>query len=293
MDVESVTQEIHAVMTGRDEPWEIVCTQAPGDAEQLTCTWAEQNREPLRVYAMGGDGTLNEVVNGAAGQPHVAVGCCPLGSGNDFVKTFGQQSWRFRDLDALVNATPRVLDLIDCNGRQSINICSVGFDARIGLGMVNYKRLPLVTGKGAYLISLVVNTVQGIRRLYELELDGEPMQGEYTLIAACNGRWYGGSFNPTPDAVPDDGLLDCVIVVGGGRLTVASLVGKYASGQGKQYPELIHIRRGKELKIHCDRVSMINIDGERIDTDSLSFALSAKKIRFLVPQGADWDMPDE
>lgn len=288
MDVAGITKEINAVMARREEPWGVMTTKGPGDAEALSRMWASQYQEELRIYALGGDGTLNEVVNGAAGFDHVAVGCCPLGSGNDFVKTFGKESWRFRDLSALAEAEPRPLDLIDCNGRLSINICSIGFDARIGLGMVHYKQLPLVTGKGAYLISLLVNTIQGIHRPYELEVDGEKMKGSYTLIAACNGQWYGGSFNPAPDAVPDDGLLDFIIVEGVSRFTVASLVGKYAAGKGRDYPELIHVRRGKELKIKCDRMSMVNIDGERLDADSLSFALSAKKIRFLIPQGAGW-----
>lgn len=282
----AIQAEIEACMSGSTDEWQMQLTAGPGDAEQMTRLWAEKYaQEDNRVYALGGDGTLNEVVNGAAGFVRTSVGCCPLGSGNDFIKTFGRSDWQFRDLKVLVEeAKPHEFDLIDCNGRLSINVCSVGFDARIGLGMVDYKQLPLVTGKGAYLISLIVNTVRGIHRPYHLELDGERMDGNYTLICACNGQWYGGSFRPVPEARPDDGLLDFVIVEGVSRLTVANLVVKYATGQGKNYPDLIHIRRGRELKVYCDRMSMVNVDGERLDTDSLSFALSAKKINFLVPE---------
>lgn len=292
MDVSAITREINQLMADQSDAWAVMTTQGPGDAEQLARMWSQQGTDPLRIYALGGDGTLNEVVNGAAGYDHVAVGCCPLGSGNDFVKTFGKEDWRFRDLSAQLKATPRTLDLIDCNGRLSINVCSVGFDARVGLGMVEYKHLPLVTGKGAYLMSLASNFVKGIHRHYALELDGEEMEGEFTLICACNGRWYGGSFNPVPDAIPDDGLLDFVIVKAVSRLTVAGLVRKYGAGQGKNYPDLITIRRGRELKVRCSETSMVNIDGERIDTDLLSFAVSAKKIHFLVPEDAGWDLPE-
>ncbi len=288
LDVAAAQREIRDVMERGQDPWEVMVTRAPGEAEALSRMWARQSPAEGRVYALGGDGTLNEVVNGVAGADHIAVGCCPMGSGNDFVKLFGEGSWRFRDLSALVAARPRTLDLIECNGRLAINVCSVGFDARIGLGMAEYKRLPLVSGRGAYLISLVVNTLRGIHRPYELELDGERFSGDFTLICACNGQWYGGSFHPSPEATPDDGLLDFVIVRGVSRLTVAGLVGKYAAGKGKDYPELILVRRGRRLTVRCDRVSMVNLDGERIDADSLSFAVSAKKIRFLVPQGAGW-----
>ncbi len=292
MDTAGIQKEIETAMAGRDETWEIALTKGPGDAEALSRAWSEQSREPLRIYAMGGDGTLNEVVNGVVGYDHVSVGCCPLGSGNDFIKTFGRENWRFRDLHSLVEARPHTMDLIECNGRYAINVCSVGFDARIGLSMADYKRLPLVTGKGAYLISLVVTTIQGVHRPYELELDGEKMSGEYTLICACNGQWYGGSFHPAPEARPDDGMLDFVLVKGVSRFTIASLVDKFATGQGKNYPDLIRIRRGHELKVKCDRVSMVNIDGERLDTDSLSFTLSAKKISFLLPEGVESVVPN-
>ena len=100
MDVSAVTAEVNEAMEGNPDPWAIMTTQGPGDAERLAAMWAEGGEE-LRIYSLGGDGTLNEVVNGAAGHDNVAVACCPLGSGNDFIKTFGRESWRFRDLKAL------------------------------------------------------------------------------------------------------------------------------------------------------------------------------------------------
>lgn len=288
MNVEAVTQEINQVMDGCGEDWTVLTTKGPGDAESITAAWAQESEEELRIYALGGDGTLNEVVNGAAGHAHVAIGCCPMGSGNDFVKTFGKDSWRFRDLKALVEAKDYTLDLIDCNGRQSINICSVGLDARVGTEQAEYKKLPLVSGKMAYVLSLVVNVVKGIHRPYELEIDGVAMAGSYTIITACNGQWYGGSFNAAPDAVPDDGLLDFIVVDGVSRLTVAGLVKKYGAGRAKDFPELIHCYRGKQIKIKCDRESVVNVDGEALRATEITFALSEKKIRFLVPAGAEW-----
>lgn len=291
LNVESVHQEIEQIMASRTDDWEIKVTEKQGDAvrfAEAAAAQAEETGENVRIYALGGDGTLNEVVNGAAGREHVEIACCPMGSGNDFVKAFGKDAWKFRDLKALVEGESYPLDLIDCNGRQSINICSVGFDARIGLEQAMYKNLPLVTGKGAYLISAVSNIIKGIHRHYRLEVDGKQLEGDYTLIAACNGQWYGGSFHPAPDAVLDDGLLDFLVVEGVSRFTVASLIGKYANGRGKDYPDLIHIYRGKEMKVMCDQLSMVNIDGERVDAISLSFKVSAKKVNVIVPAGHSW-----
>ncbi len=285
MDTEALRRSIRQLMLQRNETWELALTAAPRDGENLARRWAQEIREPLRIYAMGGDGTLNEVVNGVVGFDHVAVGCCPLGSGNDFVKSFTNPQC-FYDLAALIEGDTHPIDLISCNGRFSINVASVGFDARIGIGMDRYKRLPLVTGNGAYLISLLVNLAKGIHRPYQIELDGEQIQGRYTLICACNGQWYGGSFHPAPDALLDDGYLDFLLVKGVGRLTVAGLVGKYAAGKAKEYPELIRVHRGQSIRIVCDRPSLVNLDGERLDAQELSFSIYPQKLQFIVPKGA-------
>ncbi|MCE6983484.1 lipid kinase, partial [Pseudomonas frederiksbergensis] len=84
------------------------------------------------VYACGGDGTLNECVNGAVGHDNVAVTHFPCGTGNDFIKMFGEEKDRFFDLSDLVRGEVRPLDVMECCGRYAVNICSVGIDARIG-----------------------------------------------------------------------------------------------------------------------------------------------------------------
>ncbi|OUQ26327.1 lipid kinase [Flavonifractor sp. An135] len=267
--------------------WEAAVTQYPGHAEELARSAAESGEE-VRIYACGGDGTLNEIANGAAGFPNAAITQYPCGSGNDFLRLFGPDAPRFYDLKELLDPDTAQADLIDCNGHLALNICSVGFDARIGLGMAEFKKYPMVNGPMAYQLSLVKNLIAGIRRPYEVEVDGEKFSGSFTLLCACNGRYYGGGFNPSPDAVPDDGLLDFVLVKGVSRLTVARLVKLYAAGRSREIPELVTLRRGSSMKVKCDRVSMVNLDGERIDTDQLSDSLSAKKVGFFFPKGASW-----
>lgn len=267
--------------------WEAVVTRCPGHAAQLAQA-AAQTGEPVRLYACGGDGTLNELANGAAGYPNAAITQYPCGSGNDFLRLFGPDAPRFYDLRELLDADTAQADLIDCNGRLALNVCSVGFDARIGLGMAQFKKYPMVNGPMAYQLSLVKNLVAGIRRPYEVEVDGERFSGSFTLLCACNGRYYGGGFNPAPDASPDDGLLDFLLVKGVSRLTVARLVRLYAAGRSRELPEIVTLRRGTSMRVRCDRVSMVNVDGERMDTDQLSIALSAKKVGFFFPKGASW-----
>ena len=104
-------------------------TRGPMDAvEKIRAAAAEAAGAgtELRVYACGGDGTLNECCNGAAGLPHVAVTQYPCGTGNDFIKQFGADKALFSQIGRLLDGEVRPLDLIFCNGRYSVNICSVG-----------------------------------------------------------------------------------------------------------------------------------------------------------------------
>lgn len=285
---QEMREKIQAAMAGREEPWDAVVTRYAGHGVQVVREAAERG-EPLRVYACGGDGTLNEAVNGAAGYDHVAVTHYPMGSGNDFLRMFGPDAYRFYDLSQLLDAPQAPMDLIECNGRLALNVCSIGFDARIGLGVSDFKKLPLVNGTMAYQLSALRTIIQGIHRPYRVQIDGEELPGtEFTLICACNGRYYGGGFNPSPDAMPDDGVLHFVIIPAVSRLTILALIGKYANGGAGEIPGVI-LRQGRELKVTCDRVSWINLDGERIDDSQLSACLSAKKVNFFYPEGTHWN----
>ena len=104
----------------------VLYTTAEGDAQRFTEEAAALG-EPVRVYACGGDGTLNEVVNGAAGHDHVAVTNIPKGTGNDFLKIFGPDYRRlFYDIEALSVGPQAALDLMDCNGKLGIDVTCAG-----------------------------------------------------------------------------------------------------------------------------------------------------------------------
>src|SRR5699024_4625442 len=131
---------------------------------------------------------------------------------------------------------------------------------RIGTEIARYKRLPLVTGTGAYALSAQVNVVRGIHRPYRVTWDGESLDGELTMIFAGNGRWYGGGFHPVPEADPCDGLLDVLLVQPVSRLQVAAITGKYKRGRYADYQELIRHIRTKSLEIQCPTPSAVNLD---------------------------------
>lgn len=287
-DPQELIHEIGSIMESRPDTYEVHITQFPHHGEELIRDAAQKSDEPLRVYVFGGDGTLNEAVNAAAGHDHVAITVCPTGSGNDFLKIFGDTQDQFEEIRNLIDGKEAVFDLIECNGRYSINLSSVGLDARVGVGMTDFKHLPLVSGKAAYNLSLVYNVLRSIKDHLVIELDGERLEGDFALVAICNGRYYGGGFCPVPQAMPDDNMLYFVLVKAVSRFQIATLVSKYGAGLGDQYPDLIRICRGRELTIHSKKPAIAQLDGEKMVSNVLAFRLSPKKIHFIYPKSASW-----
>ena len=273
--------QIQRIAHGRGLDYQIKISQKPGDCTQFARE-AAQTGEEYRIYACGGDGTLNEVIAGAAGYMNVAVTHYAGGSGNDFIKIFDHPE-PFRDLEALMDCREYTFDLVRCNGDISLNICSVGLDARIGTSVANYKRLPLVSGSMAYGLSTVVNTLKGVSEHYRILVNGEEIDGEFTLICACNGRFYGGGFNPVPTADPSDGTLDVLLIKKVSRLKVAAVVGKYKNGLYEQYPDLIRHIRTDSLTVICDKETPINLDGELRMAREVNISIAKEKIRFFYP----------
>jgi len=290
--LEDIKREILAFAETLSDPFELYITQAPMDACRKIAEDAE-SADMLYAYACGGDGTLNECVNGAAKLANVAITQYPCGTGNDFIRMFGPENLSmFQDLKALAAGTVRPLDLIDCNGRYGVNICSVGIDARVGADVHKYSGIPIIGGATGYVVALIANVIKGVGQRFRITAGDVVIDKKITLVCACNGRFYGGGFNPVPDAIPDDGIIEYLIIDSVSRLKVAQIVGKYAKGHFKDYPHLITYIRGTGIKIECDREFVVNIDGEAIYADNMSFNLVPGGINFIFPAGMDYLKPN-
>jgi len=180
------------------------------------------------------------------------------------------------------------VDVIDVGGRYGVNICSVGLDARIGGDVHKYSKLPLVRGKAAYLVSLVANLFQGIATKFEVETGGEIRHESFTLICACNGRSYGGAFTPVPEAMPDDGQLDILLVKKVSPLGVLQLVSRYAKGRFREIPHLITHVQDRRLTVQGEREFVVNVDGEILRRREVTFTLVPSGVNFFAPRGVSF-----
>ena len=278
------TAQIRRLCAGLD--YEIAVSQAPGECRRLARE-AAQTGEGVRIYACGGDGTLNEVVSGAAGFPNAAVTAWCGGSGNDFVKLFSEPA-AFSDLSRLLEAEEVCFDLIACNDDLALNICSVGLDARIGTDVARYKRLPFLHGFNAYVLSTIVNLFRGISEHYIVEVEGQRFDDEQTFVCVCNGRYYGGGFNPVPDADPADGKLDVLLVKKVSLLQVPGIIGTYKNGGYRELPEFIRHFRTDRVRILCDGPTPVNLDGELRMAQDVEMRVARERIHFFYPKNLLW-----
>ena len=283
---EESSEIIHKICRARGLDYEIRVSTAPGECSRIARE-AAQTGEEYRIYACGGDGTLSEVANGVAGFPNAAITVYSGGSGNDFAKLFDDPK-AFFDLHRLMDAEEVTFDMIRCNDDFALNICSVGLDARIGTDVSNYKRLPLLHGFRAYAASTVVNVVRGIAEHYVVEVDGQVFDGEFTFICVCNGRYYGGGFNPIPEADPTDGKLDILLVDKVSRGQVPLLIGKYKDGRYKELTDVAKYIKADSVKIRCDGPTAVNVDGELRTATQVEMKIAQEKIRFFYPKGLTW-----
>ncbi len=267
---------------------ECLVTERPGHARELARSLAG-SEEPLRLYACGGDGTVNEVMSGIVGQENAAMTCVPMGVGNDFLKNFGPMAEKFSDTENLWDGPDFPVDVIECNGRYALTIACSGFDAQVAEDVHTYGKSRLLGSKGSYIASLAVNfLIRGLGHRWTVALDGEEMPGEYALIAVCNGRYYGGGFMPVAEARMDDGILHTLVVKKVSRLAFLRFVGPYSKGGYRAFPRYDACYTAREIAITSPDADIVTcLDGEISHNRAVRITLAPEKVRIFGPRGCD------
>lgn len=248
-------------------------TKYKGNGTELAAQWAdwaEANQETVRLYSCGGDGSLNEVLAGACGRANVEVACVPCGSGNDFVRNYGEKE-DFLDLTALMDGEVQCIDMIKTNIGWSASICAAGLDAQVAYGIPKYRRIPFCGGSMSYYLSIAEQLCGKLGKRLSIEVDGKTIEQDCLLMAICNGSYYGGGFYAAPEASLDDGMLDVIIVKKIGLLKIAKVLAIYKSGkhiQNGKVPEdltdIIQFIRGRRVKLKVleEKPIIVTLDGE-------------------------------
>ena len=275
----------------------IYTTQAPGDGERYVRERLREAQAPIRVYACGGDGTLNEAAQGIylSGNKNVSLGFIPTGSGNDFLRTFRIPESRFRRVRDMMTGKTIPCDLIlvtDDDGaeRVCVNIASAGFDAEVCRGKDSFRRLPLVSGGAAYKLSTARQLFRHLGHNFTVLADGEPvgagLKDEYLFVLGANGQYYGGGFKASPESVIDDGFMNLILIETLSRPAFARLVGKYRKGTyfEKLGGRMVH-RRVRSMQILSDEALDMNLDGEIFSMRNPRLTILPSFLQFVMPEG--------
>lgn len=269
----------------------IVYTNAPKHATMLAKEFAETGEE-MRLYAVGGDGTLNEVLTGAYAYPNAQVACIPCGSGNDFIRSFGTSA-DFLDIKAQIMGDAISIDLIKVDGGICAAITSTGLDAEVAYNIPKYRRVPLLGGSMAYNMSILEKLLKPLGKELEIIIDGKIINGKYLISTVCNAMDYGGGYRAAPMAKLDDGVLDVILVKKISRLNVASIIGKYKKGRhyedGKiieKLAKVIEYYPAKEVTITPKGTQpfILNVDGECGPAKRLYAKVMPSAAKFVLPK---------
>ena len=271
--------DIHDYFRGRNEEYIVETTEYPGHATEIAARYSSS--EDCRIYSIGGDGTLNEVLNGMA-RTGSSLAAIPGGSGNDFIKSIIGRHHLKDMIKNVIEGEERLIDLAKVNDKYFINITSLGFDAQVVLKTLNYKKLPLISGKMAYMLGIFTSIMKCESHDMEIVIDGRRQKTKTLLVAIGNGRYYGGGMLALPKAEINDGLLEICLVEEMKRLRILHLFPKYMKGLHETIPG-VHFFRAKNVEIIPYKPVPMNLDGELLLADKAVFTIIKDGLRFVAP----------
>lgn len=226
--------------------YQIIYTNKKGEATKIASRIKGRNI----VFAVGGDGTLNEVLNGLMGSKNI-LGVIPAGSGNDF----------YRSLEKMNDQMP-LIDIGEVNNKYFINVVSIGIDAEIGNNASVMKKIK-VPRTQIYNASIVYTFFKYKFKDIDFEIDNTKGKEKCTILTVCNGEMYGGGYKIAPEASLCDGYFDVYFVKKISKLSIPLLIGKLKNGTHGSDKAVKKVKANK-IKFKCDKELVCGYDGETL-----------------------------
>ena len=191
-------KNIRTACVKREIPYEIMYTRKEGDAKAFAANIPD---EDCTVFSVGGDGTLNDVLNGIITSEHKVLGNIPAGSGNDFEKTLKKYP------SGIVN-----IDVGCINHRYFVNVACLGLDADVAENLQYVRKKRWIPVGQRYHASLLYTYFKYKFKKLKITMGETQVENECTILAIGNGQYYGGGFRIAPHALLDDGMFDIYFV---------------------------------------------------------------------------------
>lgn len=262
-------------------------TEQPGEATALARQAVHEKADAVLV--VGGDGTINEVVNGLAKSP-VALGVLPGGTGNVWAKALGLPTRSplhlmplLDSVRALVPGTTRRIDLGTANGRYFLQWTGLGLDAEVTYAMEPRTRRQRRLGIAAYLVAGVTTATHMAGTRTRIWIDDQRVYRRSILVVVSNSRIYSAGLTMATDARLDDGLLDVDVFAGTGfgdsmRTALGVITGLHVRDPRHS------VYRGRSIQVESDRPLAVHVDGEPFGTTPLHCQVVPKGLTVLLPR---------
>ena len=285
-----VRRELPAVLNHlEDHGWRTTIhqTERAGEATELAMEAREQDLDA--VFVVGGDGTINEVINGLA-EGSVAMGVLPGGTANIWAKEIGLPTRSplhlmplVESVRALVPGTTRRIDLGRANGRYFLQWTGIGLDAEVTYAMEPRTRRQRRLGALAYVVSGLVTAANMVGTRTRIRIDEEYIYRRSILIVISNSQLYGGVARIATDARLDDGLLDVNVFSGTGLASVLRAVAGVLTGLHGRDPRH-SFYRGRVIRIESDKPMPLHVDGEPFGTTPLVCEVVPRALPVMIPE---------
>jgi len=290
---EELRDKINKTCSERGVEYEIIETDSVSSLGNVVKEKAAaRGSEEIAFFACGGDGTVCVTVNAIMAledRSGVNLGIIPVGTGNDFVRNFGEREIFF-DISAQLDATALSVDVLRCNDTYSINMINIGFDCEVVCKTVSVKKSPLVPSKLAYIVGLVATLVKKPGVTMKAAVDGGEYEDKKLLLTTfANGEFCGGGFHSNPKASLDDGMIDALFINNVSRMKFISLVGSYKKGTHLDNEKLVNIikhQKFRSIDMIFDKETNISVDGEVIRAKEAHLSVQRAAFGLLVPKGA-------
>lgn len=270
--------------------YSIYYTKSSGDATRYVRQMLETNTENKEYcfVCCGGDGTINEVINGMVNQKHCCFSVFPCGSGNDYVKYFGGEQL-FTDISKYSAGEIVDVDVMEVNGRYSVNVINLGFETQVVKFMHKVKRMPLLGGKNSYTTGLLMALCTALVNRYEIIADGNVVnpEGKFLLCTLANGSYVGGAYKCAPLSKISDGLMELCLAKCMNIFRLIPLIKVYKEGKhigNDKFKKYIEYRQVKEVEVHSEKTVTLCLDGEIIEANDVTIINHQKKLKFYIPR---------
>lgn len=272
-------EEIKEIFKSSSDEYIIEITKYQGHGTEIAKKYTEA--ADFKVYSVGGDGTLNEILNGMAGSSS-SLGIIPAGTGNDFFRSISDSSLT-NILNRTINGTEQFFDLGKANNSFFLNVSSVGLDAEVAYNSRYYKKIPFSPALSAYVISLFTTVFKYKSSNIRINIDGNEFCKKTLFLAVANGKYYGGGMLLAPKSDIHDGYFDIYHVDNLNIFKILLLFPKLIKGVHENLKEVTYFK-GKNVKIVSDNELSFNVDGEVSKASIINFLIIPKGIKIIVPE---------